>query len=239
LSLRLILLPGMLCDQDYYEAQLPRLCSIAEVSIAAYPTLTTIADMAQRVLQDAPERFALAGHSMGGRVAQEIVARAPARVAGLGLFGTDYRGLSTAAERAAEEAQRQQWLELVDREGFAHFAEHWARLLIAPARQADRALIASIVRMAQRFGRAGLDAHCRAGLSRPDYASLLPRIEIPCLLIAGGEDRLRTPEVHREMARLIPKAQLAVLEGVGHMLSMEAPEAVSAHMLPWLASLRP
>ncbi len=234
---RLILLPGMLCDRAYYEPQLAALQKVAELSVAQYSNISTIAEMARLVLGSAPERFAVAGHSMGGRVAQEIIARAPERVTGLGLFGTDYRGFVSQEERSGEEVRRLQWLELVDREGFHHFAQQWAPRLIAPSRRAQHVLISRLVEMAERLGRAALDAHCQAGLSRVDYSNLLPRIQAPTLVMTGSEDNVRPPELHRDIAGRIPNARLAIIEGSGHMMSMEDPDQVTAHMLPWLASL--
>jgi len=233
----LILLPGMLCDHAYYEAQLDDLQRAAEVSIASYPTVSSIAEMARQVLAGAPPRFALAGHSMGGRVAQEILARAPERVLGLGLFGTDYRGFESDQEREAEQVRRREWLARIDHEGFAAFAQWWAPRLVAAHRSSEQALIARIADMAERLGRAGLDAHCLAGLSRADYGWLLPRVAAPTLLIAGSEDSVRTPAIHAEMSRRIPNSRLAIIERAGHMMSMEDPRAVTAAMLPWLGAL--
>jgi pimeloyl-ACP methyl ester carboxylesterase len=233
----LILLPGMLCDEAYFASQLPDLQLVATISVASYPNTATIAAMADAVLCRAPEQFAVAGHSMGGRVAQELVRRAPQRVTGIGLFGTDYRGIRNSEERADEQIRRRNWLALIDSQGFRHFAEQWAPLLVAPARRGDEALLAEIMTMAERFGRAGLDAHCLAGLSRPDYTDLLPRISVPVLVATGREDAIRTPALHEEMAARIPTARLAIIEGSGHMLSMEAAPAMTAAMIPWLASL--
>jgi pimeloyl-ACP methyl ester carboxylesterase len=233
----LILLPGMLCDRAYFEPQLLELQQVAEVSVAAYAEVPTIAEMAQLVLSAAPERFAVAGHSMGGRVAQELAFRAPERVIGLGLFATDYRGFRDAEERISEETRRQEWLDRIDREGFARFARQWAPRLVAPSRQSQHSLISKIIDMAERHGRAGVDAHCRAGLSRCDYSDLLPRITAPTLVMTGSEDKVRPPELHRDMASRMPNARLAIIAGAGHMLSMEDPAAVTAEMLPWLMSL--
>jgi pimeloyl-ACP methyl ester carboxylesterase len=235
---QLVLLPGMLCDHDYYEPQLAALRTVADVLIPSYPFVCSISEMAEQVLQQAPQRFAVAGHSMGGRVAQEIVARAPERVTGLGLCGTDYRGFQSPEERAGEETRRVEWLELVNRTGFAAFAAQWAPRLVASARRNDQELLARIAKMAEGHGTRGLDAHCLAGLSRPDHTDLLGRITVPTLLIAGSEDYFRTPALHKEFGSRIPGARVAIIEGSGHMMSMEAPEEVNAHMLQWLATLR-
>ncbi len=234
----LVLLPGMLCDHAYFQAQLPELQRIAEVSVASYPRLTTIASMAQQVLREAPQRFAVGGHSMGGRVVQEIVGCAPERIIGVGLFGTDYRGFADDQERSREQARRQEWLELVDREGFDRFAQQWAPRLVAPARRSDRALIEDIAQMAGRLGREALDAHCLAGLSRPDYTWLLPRIAVPTLFMTGSEDAFRPADLHRQMANMVPSATVAIIEGAGHMTAMENPQAVNAAMIPWIKRLR-
>ena len=239
MKLQLILLPGMLCDRGYYEPQLAALQTVADVSIPSYPFVSSIGEMAEQVLREAPPRFAVVGHSMGGRVAQEIVARAPERVTGLGLCGTDYHGFQSPEERAGEETRRVDWLALVDRIGFAAFAAQWAPRLVASSRRNDIELLGRIAKMAEDHGPRGLDAHCRAGLSRPDHTHLLGRIAVPTLLIAGSEDGLRTPALHHEFGSRIPGARVAVIEGSGHMMSMEDPAAVNAHMLQWLASLRP
>jgi len=238
LRLSLLLLPGMLSDADYYAAQLEGLRDLAEISIPAYPRVATIGAMARQVLGAAPACFAVCGHSMGGRVAQEIIAQAPARVLALALCATDFRAPHDAAERAREQAQRRAWLARVDQDGFDAFAHAWAESVIAPAHRADQALIARIVAMAARHGRDGLAAHTSAGLSRPDYAHLLPQIRVPTLLLAGREDRLRPPETLQRMAQQIPGARLRILEDCGHMLSMEAPAAVNQSLRAWLADLR-
>jgi len=233
----LLLLPGMLGDAGYYADQLDALQAVAELQIPAYPRIETIAAMAQHVLQQAPERFAVCGHSMGGRVAQEIFAQAPERVLALALCATDFRGPGGVEERAHEQAQHREWLSMVDTEGFEAFARNWALSVVAPARRNDQPLIARIVAMAARLGREGLAAHSNAGLSRPDYSALLPRVRVPTLLMAGSEDRLRPPATHRAIAQLIPQAHLRIIEGCGHMLSMEAPAAVNESVRAWLEAL--
>jgi pimeloyl-ACP methyl ester carboxylesterase len=224
----------MLCDREYFASQLPALQQLADTSVASYPRHRSIAGMAADILKAAPLRFAAFGHSMGGRVAQELVSRAPERVIGIGLSGTDYRGFQDAEERVREESRRLEWLAMVDRDGFDRFVEQWAPRLVAPPRRGDVALISRISAMARRLGREGLDAHCQAGLSRPDYSALLPRIAVPALVMAASEDDVRPVQLHRDIASRIPGASLAIIQGSGHMMSMEHPGAVTAHMRSWL-----
>jgi pimeloyl-ACP methyl ester carboxylesterase len=233
----LILLPGMLCDEAYWGEHLEALADLADVVVAAYPAKDTIADMALGVIAEAPPRFAVAGHSMGGRVALEIAARAPDRLLGLGLFGTDYRGFRSDDERAAEAEARRKQLAAADERGFEVFARDWAQHTLAAARRADEALVERIVRMASRLGRAAMEAHGKAGLSRPDYEVLLPTIAVPTLVIAGSADEMRPPEPLRRIAAAVPGARFALIEGAGHMLSMERPDQVTAEIRTWLGEI--
>jgi len=213
----------MLCDAAFWEP-----AALPGSHVASYGDADSIDAMAERVLADAPERFLLAGHSMGGRVAQEIVRRAPQRVAKLALIGTDYRGPSgdEAPGRAAllEEARALGW------DGFAR---RWAVENVAPHRAGDQMLISRIARMVARQSFATLAAQSLAGLGRRDYAELLPRIACPVLVVAGDSDRLRPVETHRDMARHVPDGRLAVLGGCGHMAALEQPQALAAVMGAW------
>lgn len=229
-----ILLPGMVCDQTVWLPQIQALDSVWTCRVAAYPHLDSIGAMAESVLAWAPQRFAIAGHSMGGRVAQEIVSRAPERVSGLALLGTDFRGPRDQQERECEAAARLQDIELIRREGFATFAQGWARKLIAAKRRADLGLIETIVAMTMRHGISSLEAHGRAGLSRPDYTELLGKITCPTLICAGEEDAARPVGPHRMMAAAIADSRLVVLEQCGHMMTLESAAEVSGAMRAWL-----
>jgi pimeloyl-ACP methyl ester carboxylesterase len=230
----LIFLPGMICDAASWQPQIESLNPDWTVRVASYPLLDSIGAMAEQVLATAPPRFAVAGHSMGGRVAQEIVARSPERVSGLALLGTDFRGPANEEERAKEAAVRQLALDEVRAHGFAAFAQGWARRLIAAKRRDDLALIDVIVSMTLRQGAASLEAHGLAGLNRPDYSRLLGRITCPTLLCAGDQDEARPVGPHRMMSEAIRGSTLVVLEECGHMMSLECPELVSSALGAWL-----
>lgn len=230
----LLLLPGMLCDDAFWAAQTGALADIARPIVIANTVLDSFAAMAERVLSLAPPIFALAGHSMGGRVALEVCRKAPERVAKLALLATDYRGHADAAARQAEAARRDALIAVARAEGMAGFARMWVRQILAPADLDDRVLVDAVVTMMARQSVALLEAQTLAALARSDYAPMLPRLSCPTLICAGDADALRPVAVHREMAALIPHSRLVVIAGSGHMVAMERPEAVTRAMRDWL-----
>jgi pimeloyl-ACP methyl ester carboxylesterase len=224
----LLLLPGMLADGAFWRAQVHALSDICEPVVIDYGLADSIEAMADIVLAQAPPRFALAGHSMGGRVAQEVVRRAPERVIRLGLFGTDFHGPS---QNAAE------WNSLVEAArtgGMERAAQALLPRLVAPERLTDKKLVAGVVAMIVRQSTEHLAAQLRAGHTRPDYSALLPNIACPTLICAGDRDAIRSVAVHEEMARRIPVSRLVVIRACGHMIAMERPDELTAAMRVWL-----
>ncbi len=224
----------MLCDAAFWRAQSRDLADIAEPRVADYALADDIGAMAERALQGAPESFALAGHSMGGRVALEIWRRAPRRVRALALMATDFRGHPGHDARAAEKARRDAILLQLRDEGPRGFAQSWVREIVAPRRLHDAALVSQIVEMMARQGAEACAAQTLAGLNRGDQSAILPTISCPTLIVAGWEDALRPVEGHRDMAARIPQSRLVVLEECGHMVAMERPDPVSHAMRDWL-----
>jgi pimeloyl-ACP methyl ester carboxylesterase len=233
----LVLLPGMLCDGAFWRAQMRDLGDIADCRVARYGLADDFDTMADIVLATAPQSFALAGHSMGGRVALEIVRRAPSRVRGLALIATDYRGHSSDEARAAEAARRDAILTKIAADGMDGFARFWTPQVVAPANMGNAALVEEVVAMMARQAPQAAAAQTLAGLMRRDQTAILPTIACPTLICAGWDDRLRPVSIHREMAALIPASRLAVIEGSAHMVAMERPEALTAEMRSWLARL--
>jgi len=224
----------MVCDQAFWRAQVDALAAISEPRVMGYGLLDSFDGMAEAVLAQAPERFALAGHSMGGRVALEIMRRAPERVLKLALAATDYRGHESAEARAAEAARRDMMLAKAAAEGMDGFARMWVSQILPPYRLADEALVTDVVAMMARHPAEVLAAQTHAALIRQDHSQLLANISCPTLICAGEDDALRPVEVHQQMAERIPNSHLTVIKRCGHMLAMERPEAVTSALRDWL-----
>jgi len=224
------LLCGLLCDSVVWEAQARALQAAYEVRVISFEGLDSMQAMADKVLANAPQGFALAGHSMGGRVALEVVRRAPGRVERLALLDTGYEPVAPGeAERRAV---------LVDqalKEGIASIAATWGLPMLAPANRDNPALVQAVVDMVGRMSGPIYAGQTRALLGRPDATAVLESIACPAMVICGKEDGWSPPERHERMAALIPEAQLRLIDGAGHMAMMEAPEATLAALQEWLA----
>jgi pimeloyl-ACP methyl ester carboxylesterase len=193
--------------------------------------------MAMVALDSAPERFAVAGHSMGGRVAFEIVSRAPRRVAGLAVLDTAYRAFAGGEAGERETAARFALLELARTKGMRAMAEYWMTGIIRPDRIVDKTLTGAIVEMMGRKSPDIFAAQIKALLERPDATPVLSTIRCPAMVLCGREDAWSPLAGHEEIAAMIPNAKLAVIEHCGHMAPMERPEDVTGALSAWFSGL--
>lgn len=225
----LILLPGLLCDAALFAPQMAALADIAEPVVAGLTRDDLLRAMAARVLAEAPARFALAGLSMGGYLAQEIMRQAPERVLRLALLDTSAR--ADTPERAR---QRHHFIALAQRGEFKGITPRMLPVYLHPDHLGDTRLTGIVLAMAERIGR---DAYLRqvAGImTRPDGRADLPRIGVPTLILCGREDQATPLSLHQEIAGFIPRARLAVIERCGHLSTIEQPDAVNAELRRWL-----
>jgi pimeloyl-ACP methyl ester carboxylesterase len=225
----LFLLPGLLCDSEVWKAQVAALGGERRVVAAEFLDPDSMEGMARAVLSFAPSRFALAGHSMGGRVAMEVARLAPERVERLALLDT-----GAHAVRAHEQESRGALVELARREGMQALVERWLPPMVGEAGRADPELMARLTAMIHRGDPELFARQQTALLTRPDAEAHLPAIRCPTALIVGRQDGWSPPEQHEAMAALIPGATLTVIEDCGHMAPMERPEAVTDALARWL-----
>jgi pimeloyl-ACP methyl ester carboxylesterase len=235
--LDLVLLPGLACDADVWKHLVQSIEGTTTVRVVDYGPSDSIEKMAVVALDGAPKRFAVAGHSMGGRVAFEIVRRAPERVAGLAVLDTAYRAFAGGDAGERETAARTALLEMAETKGMRAMAEFWMKGIIHPDRIADHALVGAIVEMMGRKSPEIFAAQIKALLERPDATPVLSTVRCPALVVCGREDAWSPLAGHREIAARIAKAKLAVIEHCGHMAPMERPEDVTASMTSWFTGL--
>lgn len=227
----LILIPGLLCDARLWAPQLAGLADIADCTVADVTQDDAIAGMAARVMAGAPRKFALAGLSMGGYVAQDIARRYPERVARLALLDTNAR-----ADNEAQKARRRDLIELANRGTFKGVTPRLLPALIHPDRMSDKPLVDTILGMAEAVGKDAFLRQQRAIMGRVDGRELLRQIRCPTLVLCGRDDALAPPKVHEEMAERLPDATLVVLSRCGHLATLERPDRTTAYMRAWLTA---
>ncbi len=233
----IVLIPGLACDAAVWEHAAGALRAAAAVHIAHHGTLDSLGAMAEKVLAETPGKFAVAGHSMGGRVALEIFRRAPERLTGLALLDTGTAPLAAGDAGARESAGRHELLGIARHQGMAAMATRWVRGMVWPPRLGEAALIQDIIDMFARSSADVFGAQITALLARPDAGALLEQVRCPTLVLCGAEDSWAPAERHREMAARIPGATLTLVPECGHMCTMERPEAVTRALAQWRSSL--
>ena len=227
----LVLLPGMMCDARLFGPQIAALSGTRAVQVAPLGGHDTMAALAAGVLADAPPHFALAGLSMGGIVAMEIMAQAPERVERLALLDTNplAEALEVAARRepqiAAVEAGR---LEQVMRDEMKP-----NYLADGPGRGA---ILDTCMAMALALGPDVFVNQSRALRDRPDQTDALRAVRVPTLVLCGRHDRLCPVQRHELMASLVAGSVLEIVEEAGHLPTLEQPAATTAALARWLAA---
>jgi pimeloyl-ACP methyl ester carboxylesterase len=231
---RLLLLPGLICDQTVWQQQIDALSDVAACSVADYGSLDSIPAMAAAVFRLAPERFSIAGHSMGGRVALEVYRLAPHRVERIALLNTGSLARPTGEAGEEEARKRGKLVALAHSQGMCAMLREWLPPMIDPRRINDAVLVNAITEMMSRKTPDIFAAQVRALLARPDASAVLDQIRCPTLLLTGREDGWSTPAQHATMAAKIPGSELVVVPDCGHMSMLERPAEVGAALRAWL-----
>lgn len=225
----LVLLPGMMCDARMYASQVTSFSTERAVTVAPITQGERIEEIASNILTQVPHRFALAGLSMGGIVAMEILRRAPDRITRLCLMDTN-----PLAETPDHAAAREPWIIGVRAGRMADVLQDWMRPeYFAPGPQRQMVL-RQMYDMAESLGPEVFVRQCRALQRRSDQQSALRRCKAPTMILCGEHDTLTPVKRHTFMAELIPYAELRILPGAGHVPTLETPESVTAAMRDWL-----
>ena len=224
----LVLVPGLVCDAEVWQHQVRHLADVAHIDIPPVDARDTMAGMAQDVLASAPPRFGLAGFSMGGYVALEMLRQAPERITRLALLDTSAR-----ADTREKAGGRRAAIDAIERGRYRDVIEGMMPVLLHPDHQ--HGSLADLVRaMTARIGPEVFSRRHRAMLTRADSRELLGGTPLPVRVICGRHDAMSSLAEHEEMAVLAARGRWSIIEDCGHMSIIEQPAAVSALLRDWL-----
>lgn len=224
----ILLVPGYMADETLWDDLREPLAPFGPLMHADLRHDASLSDMAARALRDAPPSFILVGFSMGGYVAREIVRQAPERVEALALIATSTRPDTDAIKQGKRAVARS-----APSVSFAGLSRTAIASSLHPQRAGDDALIERVRLMGVRLGAAAF--RNQSMVERPGDLHLLDAIRCPTLIVAAAHDRLRSLEESQELHAGIAGSRFAVIEDSGHMIPIEAPQALSDVLAPWLA----
>jgi pimeloyl-ACP methyl ester carboxylesterase len=227
----ILLVPGLNCSPRLYAPQLAALWRFGPVTVADHTRDDTMAAIAKRILAAAPPRFALAGLSMGGYIALEIVRQAADRVVRLALLDTGSR-----ADTPEAIAKRHASIALAQAGRFEEVIGPQFPLYVHPALADDAVLKADYLAMCHDVGPEAYVRQQKAIMARVDSRPLLPTIRVPTLVLVGNEDAATPPALSEEMAAAIPGARLVKVAECGHLSTMERPQAVTKELVAWMST---
>lgn len=225
----LVLLPPILCDARVFGPQLAALTSEFAVMCAPTTRGERMEEIASQILGWAPPRFALAGMSMGGAVALEILRRAPERVARVALISASHHGETPEGASAREPkivaARSGRYDDVISQE----LSLDW----LSPS--APRTEIGHLISdMAHSQGAEAYVRQARAMQRRRDQQATLRKIDQSTLVICGEDDSHLPVKRHEFLAEMIPDARLEIVEGAGHLPTLEQPERMIDLLTHWM-----
>ncbi|HWX74183.1 MAG TPA: alpha/beta hydrolase [Solirubrobacteraceae bacterium] len=228
-SLPVVLIPGLLGSPRLYAPQIPELWRRGPVTLADHTRDDSMGAMARRILASAPPRFALAGLSMGGYVAFEIIRQAPARVAKLALLDTSAR-----ADTPEAIASRHAQIALAASGRLGEVVETQFERTVHPLHRSDPQLREANRLMAEDVGPEAFVRQQTAIIGRPDSRPTLTTVSCPTLVLVGEQDQLTPLDRAVEMAHGIRGAELVTVPECAHLSTLEQPRVVTRALLDWL-----
>lgn len=230
-TMPILLVPGLVSSPRIYAPVVPALWRFGPVTVANHIRDDNMGAIARRILAEAPPRFALAGHSMGGYIAFEIMRQAPERVAKLALLNTQARPDTPEAT-----ARRRGQIARVQSGEFRAVLDELFPGFVHPSRRGDASLRQLVYDMGDDVGAEAFVRQQAAVMTRPDSRPALAWIKCPTLVLSGDEDNTIPNSLSVEMANGIPGAKLVILTDCGHLPQPEQPQATAEALVEWLRS---
>ncbi len=225
----LVLLPGMMCDARLFTPQLAAFSHERAVMVAPLVDHESVELLAREVLDSAPARFALAGLSMGGIVAMEVIRQAPERVLRLALLDTN-----PLAELPEVAARREPQIKAVIADNLRAVMRDEMKPNYLCEGPNTQSILDLCMAMAETLGPDVFIRQSRALQTRPDQCDSLSAIGVPTLVLCGSQDLLCPLERHELMRDLIAGATLTVVENAGHLPTLENPDDTNKALSRWL-----
>jgi pimeloyl-ACP methyl ester carboxylesterase len=234
INTNLFLLPGLLNDARLWQYQISGLSDVVRATVADLTGADSISTLASMALSEAPAgRFALAGLSMGGYVALEIMRQAPGRVSALALLDTSARPDTAQATEG-----RRNLMQLAER-NFPAVTDALLPRLVHPSHLTNTSILTTIRAMAESVGKDAFLRQQRAIITRLDSRPFLDQIQCPTLVLCGHEDVITPVEVHKELFSAIPNSRLMIIEECGHLSTLDRPQQVTDALRKWLLNGNP
>ncbi len=225
----LLMIPGTLCDAALFKYQLEGLKDLADCRVVDHSSSGNLKEVAANIISDIEGSFSIMGLSYGGIIAFEIWRQVPEQINKIILLNTNHKKPS--------DKTREKQLQFLGMSAVGEFREITTDFLkdamLHPKHAADQEMRDAVLKMAMSTGREKFYNQIKAQLYRPDSTPDLPNINCPVLVMTGKEDRVCTPEIHKEIADLIPNATLKIIEECGHLSTMEQPEEVNRIIKEW------
>ena len=225
----LVLAPGLLCDAYVWQNTLAEIDTMP-CHVADFSHQNSLVKMAQDTLDAVPGKLAVAGFSMGGRVALEMFRLAPERVTKLAFLD-----VAVTPMTPEEVAPRQELVRTAQSHGMQALCEAWLPNMVHPDRHGD-VLMGDLKAMVLRSDPDLFARQIEALLTRPDVGDLIRTISTSTLVLCGRQDNFSTPEMHRQLAAALQDPTLVVIENAGHFALVERPAPVTKALQDWIAT---
>ena len=226
----LILIPGVGSNHLLWQHQIHHLEDIIDAKVIILSHAVRREELVNRLLQEAPERFALAGHSFGGWVAQAVAATAPERVSKIMLCNTWSR------YNEAHIVMLHDWLKNIENNLLIETLDEGVPYIIHSQKLQDQNFVDTLKAMQHAFPSEGYRHQFQAMINDYDTTDLLANISCPTLVVHAREDSVFSLEEHQFIVENIRGGKFSIIEECGHMSPMEQPQTVTALMRLWLSS---